>query len=200
MAKVGNTVFVDRKRHKSAEQRDLIQSRFQGQSAESLILFPEGTSGDGNRVLPFKSALFAVAGIQAANGAPLSVQPVSIAYTYLDGMPIGRGWRPYFAWYGDMDLAPHIWVVAGLGRATVEVEFHPPVKIDMFDSRKALAEHCQSVVRAGVTAANSHRPVQPRVGPTPGELSAGGSLEGEPVIAGNSSEITATIASAAGDL
>ncbi len=152
MAKLGGTVFVDRKRQKSGIQRDAIQNRL-GHEGESLILFPEGTSGDGNRVLPFKSALFSVAEIRPENGNPLTVQPVSIAYTRLDGMPIGRMWRPYFAWYGDMELASHVWVAAGLGHVTVEVEFHPPVKIDMFGTRKTLAEHCQSVVRTGVVVA-----------------------------------------------
>jgi 1-acyl-sn-glycerol-3-phosphate acyltransferase len=113
------------------------------------------------RVLPFKSALFSVADVQAVDGRPLVIQPISIAYTRLDGMPMGRVWRPYFSWYGAMELAPHLWMAAGLGHATVEVEFHPTVKIDMFATRKSLAEHCHSVVRDGVTAANAGRPRSP---------------------------------------
>jgi 1-acyl-sn-glycerol-3-phosphate acyltransferase len=89
------------------------------------------------------------------------VQPVSIAYTRLDGMPIGHVLRPFFAWYGDMDLAPHMWNLVGLGRVTVLVEFHPVVTLAELGSRKALAEHCQRAVAAGVAAALSgHRPEQ----------------------------------------
>src|SRR3546814_6911519 len=78
------------------------------EAGDDLVLFPEGTSGDGNRVLAFKSALFSVAE-RRPQGEPLTVQPVSIAYTRLDGLPLGRYLRPFFAWYGDMELGPHLW-------------------------------------------------------------------------------------------
>lgn len=63
------------------------QSRLE--DGDSLILFPEGTSSDGNRALPFKSALFAVGGVRVGD-RPLTVQPVSLACTGLDGLPMGR--------------------------------------------------------------------------------------------------------------
>src|SRR4029079_2805538 len=120
LAKLQRSVFVDRKGRSTAEQRDSIASRLAAKDA--LIRFPEGTSGDGNRVLPFKSALFSVAD-HAATG-PVTVQPVSVAYTRLDGMPIGRALRPLFAWYGAMAMAPHLWTMLGLGTVEVVVEFH----------------------------------------------------------------------------
>src|SRR3546814_8218171 len=97
------------------------------EAGDDLVLFPEGTSGDGNRVLAFKSALFSVAE-RRPQGEPLTVQPVSIAYTRLDGLPLGRYLRPFFAWYGDMELGHHLWHAIGLGRVTVMVEFHEPVR------------------------------------------------------------------------
>ncbi|MEE2996985.1 MAG: lysophospholipid acyltransferase family protein [Pseudomonadota bacterium] len=154
LAKLQRTVFVDRRASKATKQRDEMIRRLE--AGENLILFPEGTSSDGNAVLPFKSALFSVAQV-APYGQPLLVQPVSLAYTLLDGMPVGRALRPYFAWYGDMMLAPHFWEVAGLGHATVDVVFHPPVSIQEYGSRKALADHCQAAVARGVSAANSGR-------------------------------------------
>jgi len=93
----------------TVEQRDSIAGRLAAR--EALILFPEGTSGDGNRVLPFKSALFSVADHTATG--PVTVQPMSIAFTRFDGMPIGRRFRPLFAWYGAMAMAPPF--VAGAG-------------------------------------------------------------------------------------
>jgi 1-acyl-sn-glycerol-3-phosphate acyltransferase len=156
IAKLGRTVFVDRKPRRSLDQRDEILKRFSG-TGERLILFPEGTSTDGNRVLPFKSALLSVAEQHLSDGIALPVQPVSLAYTRLDGIPMGRGWRPFLAWYGDMELAPHLWIAAGLGRTTVDVVFHPSVRLDQFGSRKALADHCHAVVRNGVAAANAGR-------------------------------------------
>jgi len=150
LAKLQRTVFVRRERNNAGRQADEIGERLA--KGDRLILFPEGTSSDGNRVLPFKSALFEVAN-RDVNGAPLTVQPVSIAYTRLNGMPMGRALRPFFAWYGDMSLAPHLWAMLGLGRATVEVRFHPPVTYAEMGGRKALAAHCEGAVAAGVSAA-----------------------------------------------
>jgi 1-acyl-sn-glycerol-3-phosphate acyltransferase len=154
LAKLGRTVFVDRLPRKSLHQRDEMVLRLTKES-ESLVLFPEGTSTDGNRVLPFKSALLSVAEARRDDGRALPVQPLSIAYTRLDGMPMGRGWRPFFAWYGDMELASHLWTVMGLGRLTVEVDFLPPVDLSQFPSRKALADHCHHAVRRALVAANA---------------------------------------------
>ncbi|MGA1856604.1 lysophospholipid acyltransferase family protein [Azospirillum sp. 11R-A] len=159
LARLQRTVFVERKARASVDkQRDDIGSRLDG--GDSLILFPEGTSSDGNRTLPFKTALFAVAA-RRIDGRPLTVQPVSVAATRLDGIPMGFAFRPFYAWYGDMDLAPHLWQAFRLGGMTVEVEFHPPVTIDGFSSRKALAEHCHRVISDGVACAISGRPSVP---------------------------------------
>jgi 1-acyl-sn-glycerol-3-phosphate acyltransferase len=155
LAKLQQTVFVERKARTGVEkQRDDIGGRLD--AGDSLILFPEGTSSDGNRTLPFKTALFAVAA-RRIDGRPLTVQPVSITPTRLDGIPMGIAFRPYYAWYGDMDLAPHLWQAFRLGGMTVEVEFHPPVTIEGFSSRKALADHCHRVVTLGVARAVSGR-------------------------------------------
>src|SRR5689334_18794389 len=112
LAKLQRSVFIDRQVRSAAAQRDAIGERLA--AGDALVLFPEGTSGDGNRVLPFKSALFAAAQ-QRQDDPPVIVQPVSIAYARLDGMPIGRSYRPFFAWYGAIELTPHLWSMLGLG-------------------------------------------------------------------------------------
>ena len=155
LARLQRTVFVDRRAHTTHRQRDAIVERLK--EGGRLILFPEGTSDDGTRVLPFKSALFAAVH-DARLEHPITVQPVSIAYVSLDGMPIGRFFRPFFAWYGDMDMASHLWAMVGLGRVGVTVEFHAPVSVQAFPTRKALAEHCWRVVSAGVASAIAGRP------------------------------------------
>ena len=156
LAKLQRSVFVDRQVRSTAAQRDAIASRLAAKDA--LILFPEGTSGDGNRVLPFKSALFSVAEIGTG---PLVVQPVSIAYTRLDSMPIGRGLRPLFAWYGAMPMPSHLWQVLGLGTVEIVVEFHPATSLADRGSRKALAQYCYERVSGGMANALAGRR-QPR--------------------------------------
>jgi lyso-ornithine lipid O-acyltransferase len=164
LAKLQRSVFVDRQVRSTASQRDAISRRLT--AGDALILFPEGTSGDGNRVLPFKSALFGAA--QRARDFPaVTVQPVSLAYTRLDGMPIGRLYRPFFAWYGDVNLAPHLWSMIGLGTVDAVVEFHPPTSLTDCGSRKALAGYCQARVAGGVAGALFGRPQRMPEPPAP---------------------------------
>ena len=158
LAKLQRTVFIDRRATSVADGRDGLAQRLN--DGDNVVLFAEGTSSDGNRLKPFKSALFSVAE-QKVHGKPLTVQPVSIAYTRLDGMPIGRQWRPFFAWYGDMDLAPHLWHLLGLGRTTVALVFHPTLTLADAGSRKALAATCQRVIAEGLEAANRGRLARP---------------------------------------
>jgi lyso-ornithine lipid O-acyltransferase len=151
LSRMARTVFIVRRGPRAAEQRDEIAARLA--EKDNLILFPEGTSNDGLHVLPFKSALFAVAEA-TPDHAPLTVQPVSIAYTRLDGIPLNRNMRPHFAWYGDMTLLPHLLTLLGMGRVTVQVIFHPPIASNSFPSRKALAARCRQLVVEGVNGAN----------------------------------------------
>ena len=176
LAKLQRSVFVDRRARSTVAQRDAIGKRLA--DGDALILFPEGTSGDGNRVRPFKSALFAAA--QQREGIPaVIVQPVSLAYTRLDGIPIGRLYRPFFAWYGAVDLAPHLWSMVGLGTVEVIVEFHPPTFLRDCGSRKALAEYCHARISGGVAAALFDRPQPMPEPPGPGARSSfGGELLG----------------------
>lgn len=161
LSRIAHTVFVDRKRGGTGKERNALRQRLD--KGDSLILFPEGTSNDGNRVLPFKSSLFAVAEQPHADGSAMTVQPISVAYTRLDGLPMGRALRPYYAWYGDMTLAGHLLDALGLGRLTIEVIYHPAVTIRDFKDRKALANHCHDVVNQGVIRALAGRLDQPHL-------------------------------------
>jgi len=155
LAKLQRTVFVDRRRGSTGGQRDQIADRLA--EGDRLILFPEGTSGDGNRVLPFKSALFSVAE-RRINDEPLLVQPVSVAYARFSNLPMDRDLRPFFAWYGDMYLSSHVWRMVKLGGATVVVQFHEPVTLESAGgTRRGLAEHCHSIVADGVARALTGR-------------------------------------------
>ena len=155
LAKAQRTIFIERRSGKTSKSRDEMMDRLN--TGDNLMLFPEGTSSDGTRVLPFRSALFGVAQLRR-DDKPIVVQPVSISYTKLDGIPLGRYWRPLFAWFGDLDLVPHLWQMVCLGETEAVVTFFPPVDIDKLGDRKKLAEFCFRQVWAGVQAANSGRP------------------------------------------
>lgn len=154
LAKAQRTIFVERTSAKTSVSRDEMMKRLD--TGDNLMLFPEGTSSDGTRVLPFRTALFGVAQLRR-DGKPIVVQPVAISYTRLDGIPLGRYWRPLFAWFGDLDLVPHLWQMVCLGETEAVVTFFPPVDIDQLGDRKKLAEYCFRQVSSGVQAANTGR-------------------------------------------
>lgn len=167
-ARLQRTVFVERQRRsKTGESRDVIRDRLI--EGDALVLFPEGTSNDGNRVLPFKSALMGAAQAEVgrdANGEPLHalVQPVSVAYTAVHGIPMGRETRPLYAWYGDMELIPHLWESLLSGPVDVVIEFHEPMTVDSVGGRKNLARLAEDLVRQGQIKAltgRHHKPPQP---------------------------------------
>ena len=166
MARLYETVFVERSRRSQAGvARDQLRERLQ--QGDALILFPEGTSNDGNRVLPFKSALMgateAIVGVDAQGHTEhVPVQPVTITYTGFHGMPMGRENRPLFAWYGDMELVPHLWEVAKAGPIDVVVEFHEPMTVDQMGGRKPLAARAEAVVREGQARALAGLMTAPR--------------------------------------
>ncbi|HEY1711050.1 MAG TPA: lysophospholipid acyltransferase family protein [Rhizomicrobium sp.] len=152
-AKLQRTVFVNRERRSATgDVRDIIRDRLL--EGDALMLFPEGTSSDGNYVLPFKSALMGAAEVVVghdAAGKPVyaPVQPVSVAYTRLHGVPMGREYRPFFAWYGDMELISHLWEAIVTGPVDVMILFHPPLYVDQVGGRKALAAKAEAIVRRG---------------------------------------------------
>ncbi len=153
IGRLGGTLFIDRRPGRTAGHRDELAARLA--AGERLILFAEGTSSSGDRVLPFKSALFAAL-VQGGPGEPIRMQPVTIAYTrFRGGLTIGHALRPLYAWYGDMTLLPHIWSALGLPGAEVEVRFHPPVLASDFSSRKDLARHAEHAVANGLAAARA---------------------------------------------
>jgi lyso-ornithine lipid O-acyltransferase len=150
LAKLQRTVFVDRRRNTAMKQRDSIHARLM--AGDVLVLFPEGTSSDGNRILPFRSALLSVAEA-AGPERPLTIQPVSIAYTSVNGVALGWGLRPLVAWYGGMELGGHLWRFSRLGRVEVVVQFHEEARLGDFPSRKELTRYCHEAVAGGVDRA-----------------------------------------------
>lgn len=156
LAKYQRTVFVDReRRRKSGEQANEIGTRIA--RGDPMVLFAEGTTGDGNRILPFKSTLFGAAKMALSNGAAerVVIQPVAIAYTRLHGLPMGRQHRVHAAWIGDSDLVPHIAALLREGAMDVEVHFGAPIEFTSDSRRKAVAGAAENAVRRMMSAALS---------------------------------------------
>ena len=138
LAKLQRSVFVERdRRHKTgAVNAEIAQRLAEG---DPVLLFGEGTAGDGNRVLPFRTALIGAARDAIARRrrcGKVWIQPLSIAYVSQQGIPLGRHLRPRAAWYGKMKLVPHIGGIVAHGAVDVSVTWGEPVAYNGETDRK----------------------------------------------------------------
>ncbi len=165
LAKLQRTVFVDRNRRSSVkETANAVVQRLDG--GERVVLFAEGTSSDGNQVLPFKSSLFAVVEPDDEKGHEGHLlQTIAIVYTRVHGLPMNRQQRPAIAWYGDMDMVSHAWGVLKGGPLDVHVRFGKPVLMAIVGDRKKLAEHAHQRVRSDFSRLITGRPHEAAVRP-----------------------------------
>ena len=141
LAKATGTVFIARDRREAKRQQHLFEDRLG--AGHKLLFFPEGTSTDAIRVLPFKTTLF-----QAFFSEPLRdisyIQPMSVNYH----APEGQDLR-YYGWWGDMELVPNILhVLSTPKQGRIEVIFHAPLKVSDFENRKSLAQELETRVRS----------------------------------------------------
>lgn len=144
ITRITGTVFIERKRTEVKRQEAVLRSRIA--QDQLLCLFPEGTSTDGLRVLPFKSSLFSTFFVDG-KGADIMVQPVTLRYCAPDreDMP-----EDFYGWWGNMGFERHIWDVVTLSfGGQVEIMFHPAVNASDFSDRKSLTEACQKAVSQG---------------------------------------------------
>jgi lyso-ornithine lipid O-acyltransferase len=157
-ARAQRTIFVVRsRRQQTGDAISEIVERLA--SGTSVVLFAEGTSSDGNRVLPFRSALVGAvkeAGSRAEHG--ILIQPMSICYTALNGIPMGRQHRSTVAWYGDLDFMPHIRALLARGAVDAVVSYGDPVAADGSADRKVMAKSLEAAVRQITAATLRGRP------------------------------------------
>lgn len=149
VAEVCETVFIERKRTAAKRQQMELEERIRRD--ELLCIFPEGTSTDGLRVLPFKSSLLSVVFLEGVHERAL-VQPVSVIYrtNRKSGLPVN-----FYGWWGSMSFEGHIWSVATRSRGgEVEIVFHPPMLASDWTDRKALTARCESDVRSAFDIAS----------------------------------------------
>ncbi|HEY8383872.1 MAG TPA: lysophospholipid acyltransferase family protein [Microvirga sp.] len=150
-ARLQRSVFIDRQRRKAtAEVSDAVAHRLA--KGEAIVLFAEGTTGDGTRLLPFRSSLVGAAQTALADPAVdrILLQPLAIAYRRRNGLPVTRRDRPAIAWYGDMELAPHLSLFVRGGPLDVVVTWGDPIPFN--GNRKEATAAAESAVRASLRA------------------------------------------------
>jgi lyso-ornithine lipid O-acyltransferase len=127
LAAQNNTIFVARERRRRVgEQVDALRTALRDH--QPVTLFPEGTTGDGRTLLPFKPALFAV---MMPPPRDMGVQPVYIDY----GDKAAE-----IAWFGDEGAGANAWRIMGRkGKLLLTLHFLAPFDPAKLPDRKAMA-------------------------------------------------------------
>jgi 1-acyl-sn-glycerol-3-phosphate acyltransferase len=150
-ASLQGIVLVDRKRKRGIPEVNARMARAM-RAREPVLLFAEATTGDGNRLLRFRSSHFeAILQAAAREGDPgcggAVIQPVFLHYSGIAGLPVTRADRPLVAWYGDMTFLPHLWRLLRAGGVTCDVFYGDPIRVQESADRKVLARATERAVR-----------------------------------------------------
>lgn len=145
LASVTGTLFIERRATQAKKHQIALMERLD--KGDQLCFFPEATSTDGRRVIPFKSTLFSVFHTPALV-EHVWVQPATLSYFSPDGCA-----PDYYGWWGDTGFGAHVLLILGGKKGgRVRVTLHDPVKASDFATRKQLSTYCEGVVRAGLVA------------------------------------------------
>lgn len=156
-ARLQRSIFIDRTRRQATAgaNRAIAERLAEG---DAIVLFAEGTTNDGHRLLPFRSALVGAARdaiVHAGHDRHVVIQPLSVAYPRRGGLPVARAERPAIAWHGDMDLVPHLAAIIAGPPIDAVVVWGEPIAFDRDSDRKAVTRRAEDCVRAGLAAARS---------------------------------------------
>ncbi len=171
-ARLQRTIFLDRSRRAATADIAAATGERLGRG-ERIVLFAEGTTGDGTRILPFRSSLLgAVRQALGPDGeGEITIQPLAVLYLGRAGLPGGRAGRAALAWYGDTELKPHLLDMVNGGPIDVRLVWGEPIRLGREGSRKDAARAAEQAVRRAAIAAFTGRQahgVAPRVEPGPG--------------------------------
>ena len=151
LCRLGGCLFIER-RNRSRVERDLSQISGALKARRNVTLFPEGTSSNGQTVLPFKKSL-----LMAAVEANVDILPIAISYVKIDHRPVNDLNRDQICWYGDMSFAPHFIDLLSVSAVKVKIQFLNPIKVSAESSRDELAAAAYKQIHAAFRQTQTHR-------------------------------------------
>lgn len=155
MANLQRTIYVDRNRRSDAGRTAEEMGRHMA-GGNAVLLFAEGQSDIGTHVLPFRSALVGAAqhAMISAGASDVVIQPLTIAYTKLQGLPVSRNERSLIAWIKSKSVKQNIREILSGPVKDVTVAFGTPLPLTQNDNRKAVTRAAENQVRAMLVALN----------------------------------------------
>lgn len=144
MTEVGGTIFIDRKRKTRSD--DYIRETTQMLKRKvNVIVFPEGTSTNGAKLLPFQSIHF-----QAPLNSSSPILPVAINYTKINQEDVGLEIRDKVCWYGQVKFHEHLPGILKLDSIEAKIVIYPKIDLanlsDTDYSRKELSESLYRII------------------------------------------------------
>jgi 1-acyl-sn-glycerol-3-phosphate acyltransferase len=157
MASLQRTLYVDYNRRQDTRRTSAEMGRRLARNG-AVLLFAEGHRDLGTHVQPFRSAL--VGATQAAmveGGArEVAIQPVTIAYTHLQGLPVSRTERSGISGMNARGLRQVLKGILGSGVKDVTIAFGAPIPLDAESDRKVVTKRAEDQVRRMLVALNRH--------------------------------------------
>lgn len=160
MASLQRTLYVDRKKRSDAKRVSQEMGK-RIASGGAVLLFAEGQSDLGTHVLPFRSALIGAAqhAMEEAGAGEVMIQPLTIAYTKLQGLPVGRTDRSLIAWIKSKSVKQNIKEILTGGTREVTLAFGTARPLSAGADRKLLAKETENEVRRMLVALNRGTPL-----------------------------------------
>ena len=146
-------LFIERRSYRRVvEDRGMLGEAL---SRYDVVLFPEGTSSDGSRILPFRSSLY-----ESAVHARADVAAVCSRFTRVDGRDPRRNQavRDLVCWYADMTLVPHFIRLLSCSRVDIEVTALETIPGSSEADRKDLAARTRATIAACYAGENDRGP------------------------------------------
>jgi 1-acyl-sn-glycerol-3-phosphate acyltransferase len=146
LASLGGTIFIKRANTHSNVPAVYRVSRILRQGVNVLV-FPEGTTSNGTRVLPFQPLFFA-----ASQRARVPVQAITINFTSVNEAPLDDLTRDWLCWHGEKDFVRHFWRLLGLRSAAAELVLHEPHQRAHHSNARTLAQQAQETITSAFAA------------------------------------------------
>ncbi len=136
-------IFVDRGR-RTAAGRMVEEVRERMRAGVPVLVFPEGTVGDGSELLPFRTGAF-----EAAVGAEdVEILPLFLTASRVDDR-IGRAAHQAIVWHRGETMTAHLWRLLGCRRIDLELRFGRPIPSSGHDRTTLLEASRVEVERLG---------------------------------------------------
>lgn len=149
MCRIAGCIFIER-RSRSNIDGEISEIARTLRAGSNVLIFPEGTSTNGDGVLPFKRSL-----LKAAISAEVDVQPLCLQYLKGDGTPLTITERDNVCWYGDAGFVPHLWRLLGMRKIRANVLVLPSLSYTPELTRDQIADFSYQSI------SNAYAPAQP---------------------------------------